>query len=108
MLVPVDNQYVAMETLETQLEVGTANNTINSVRTSAAVPEGYVVNHFLTDPTFWGLTTDVPEGFKYFNRIPISDDSDGDFDTGNLRWKTRERYAFGVSDYLAMWASQGT
>jgi hypothetical protein len=108
MVVPVDNQYTALKVLETQLEVGTANNTINAVRTSAAVPEGFTVNHYLTDSVGWYLLTDVPEGFKYFNRVPISEDNDGDFDTGNLRWKIRQRYAFGVSDYLAMWASQGT
>ena len=108
MIVPVDNQYTALKVLETQLEYGTANNTINAVRSSAAVPEGFAVNHFLTDTNFWALQTDVPEGFKYFNRVPISEDNDGDFDTGNLRWKIRQRYAFGVSDYLAMWASQGS
>jgi hypothetical protein len=107
MLVPVDNQYTAMRTLETQLMPGTANNDINAVRTSAAVPEGFTVNHYLTDTNFWGLLTDVPEGFKYFNRVPISEDNDGDFDTGNLRYKIRERYAFGVSDCLAIWASAG-
>lgn len=107
MIVPIDQQYVAIRTLETQLQPGTANNDVNAIRTSAAVPEGFAVNHYLTDTDAWFLVTDVPEGFKYFNRVPISDDSDGDFDTGNMRYKQRERYAFGVSDYLATWGSSG-
>lgn len=107
MVVPVDQQYVAIRVLETQLQPGTANNDVNAIRTSAAVPEGFTVNHFLTDTDAWFLVTDVPDGFKYFNRVPISDDSDGDFDTGNMRFKMRERYAFGVSDYLCTWGSPG-
>ncbi len=107
MVVPVDQQYVAIRVLETQLQPGTANNDVNAIRTSAAVPEGFTVNHFLVDTDAWFLLTDVPDGFKYFNRVPISDDSDGDFDTGNLRFKMRERYAFGISDYLATWGSPG-
>lgn len=107
MVVPVDQQYVAIRVLETQLQPGTANNDVNAIRTSASVPEGFTVNHFLTDPDAWFLMTDVTDGFKYFNRVPISDDSDGDFDTGNMRFKMRERYSFGVSDYLSTWASPG-
>ncbi len=107
MIVPVDQQYVAVRVLETQLQPGTANNDVNAIRTSASVPEGFAVNHYLTDVDSWYIMTDVPEGFKYFNRIPVSEDSDGDFDTGNIRYKQRERYAFGVSDYLATWGSPG-
>lgn len=107
MIVPVDQQYVAIRVLETQLQPGTANNDVNAIRTSASVPEGFAVNHYLSDSDAWFLMTDVPEGFKYFNRIPVSEDTDGDFDTGNVRYKMRERYAFGVSDYLATWASPG-
>jgi len=107
MIVPIDNQYTAIRILETQLQPGTANNDVNAIRTSASVPEGFAVNHYLTDPDAWFLMTDVPEGFKYFNRVPVSEDSDGDFDTGNIRYKQRERYAFGVSDYLASYASPG-
>lgn len=107
MIVPVDQQYVAVRVLETQLQPGTANNDVNAIRTSASVPEGFAVNHYLSDSDAWFLMTDVPEGFKYFNRIPVSEDTDGDFDTGNVRYKMRERYAFGVSDYLATWASPG-
>lgn len=107
MVVPVDQQYVAIRVLETQLQPGTANNDVNAIRTSAAVPEGFTTNHFLVDPDAWFLQTDVTDGFKYFNRVPISDDSDGDFDTGNMRFKMRERYSFGVSDYLSSWGSPG-
>lgn len=107
MLVPVDLQYVATRILETSLQTGTANNDINAIRATAAVPEGFAVNHYLTDPDAWFLMTDVPEGFKYFNRVPVSEDSDGDFETGNIRYRQRERYAFGVSDYLATWGSPG-
>lgn len=107
MIVPIDNQYTAIRILESQLQPGTANNDVNAIRTSASVPEGFAVNHYLTDPDAWFLMTDVPEGFKYFNRVPVSEDSDGDFDTGNIRYKQRERYAFGVSDYLATYGSPG-
>jgi hypothetical protein len=107
MIVPIDQQYTALRVLETSLRPGTADNDINALKTSAAVPEGFAVNHYLTDTDAWFLLTDTPEGFKYFNRVPISEDSDGDFDTGNMRYKQRERYAFGVSDYLATWGSSG-
>lgn len=107
MVVPTAQQYVAIKVLETQLQVDTGNNTINAIKASAAVPEGFTVNHYLTDPDAWFLQTDVPDGFKYFNRVPISDASDGDFDTGNYRFKQRERYSFGVSDYLSTWGSPG-
>ena len=107
MIAPIDLQYTAIRVLETQLQPGTANNDVNAIRTSAAVPEGFAVNHYLTDPDAWFLLTDVSDGFKYFNRVALSEDSDGDFDTGNMRYKMRERYAFGISDYLASWASPG-
>lgn len=107
MIAPIDLQYTAIRVLETQLQPGTANNDVNAVRVSAAVPEGFAINHYLIDPDAWFLLTDVSEGFKYFNRVPISEDSDGDFDTGNMRYKMRERYAFGISDYLATWGSPG-
>jgi len=107
MIVPTDQQYVAIRVLETSLRPGTSDNDVNAIRTSAAVPEGFAINHFLTDPDAWFLLTDVPEGFKYFNRVSESEDHDGDFDTGNLRWKIRSRYSFGISDYLATWGSPG-
>ena len=69
--------------------------------------EGFAVNHYLSDSDAWFLMTDVPEGAKYFNRVPVSESSDGDFDTGNIRYRQRERYSFGFSDYLAVWGSPG-
>lgn len=107
MIVPKESIYIATRILETQLQTGTANNDINAVRAVSAVPEGFAVNHYLSDPDAWFLQTDIPEGAKYFNRVPVSEDSDGDFDTGNIRYRQRERYAFGFSDYLAMWGSPG-
>lgn len=107
MHVPPGNQFVATRVLDTQLQPGTANNDVNALRVMASVPEGFSVQHYWTDPDSWVLQTDVPNGAKYFNRIPVSEDSDGDFDTGNIRYRQRERYAFGVSDYLAFWGSSG-
>jgi hypothetical protein len=107
MLVRQDNQYVATRVLDTMLQPGTANNDVNAIRVSGAVPEGFATWHFLTDPDAWFLTTDVPNGARYFNRVPVSQKTDGDFDTGNIRVSQRERYAFGLSDYLAVWGSPG-
>lgn len=107
MFVPVDNQYVATRVLDTQLQPGTANNDVNAIRVTAAVPEGFAVNHYFTDPDAWFLMTDVPNGARYFNRVPVSQKTDGDFDTGNIRVSQRERYSFGFSDYLAVFGSPG-
>lgn len=107
MLVAVDNQYVATRVLDTQLQPGSANNDVNAIRVTAAVPEGFAVNHYFTDPDAFYLMTDVPNGARYFNRVPVSQKTDGDFDTGNIRVLERERYAFGFSDYLAIWGSPG-
>jgi hypothetical protein len=107
MLVAVDNQYVATRVLDTQLQPGSANNDVNAIRVTAAVPEGFAVNHYFTDPDAWFLMTDVPNGARYFNRVPVSQKTDGDFDTGNVRVLERERYAFGFSDYLAIYGSPG-
>jgi len=107
MLVRQDNQFVATRVLDTMLQPGTANNDVNAIRVSGAVPEGFATWHFLTDPDAWFLTTDVPNGARYFNRVPVSQKTDGDFDTGNIRVSQRERYAFGLSDYLAVWGSPG-
>ena len=107
MIVPKESIYIATRILETQLQTGTGNNDINAVKAIGAVPEGFAVNHYLSDPDSWFLSTDVPEGAKYFNRVPVSEDSDGDFDTGNIRYRQRERYSFGFSDYLAIWGSPG-
>ncbi len=107
MIVPVDQQYVATRVLDTQLQPGTANNDVNAIRVTSAVPEGFTTNHYFTDPDMWTLMTDVPNGARYFNRVPVSQKTDGDFDTGNIRVAERERYAFGISDYLAFWGSPG-
>jgi len=93
--------------LETQLCVGTTDNDINALVNNGSIPEGYTVNNYLTDPNAYFLTTDVPNGMKHFVRTPLANSMDGDFDTGNVRYKSRERYSFGWSDPLGMWGSQG-
>ena len=107
MIVPPNLQFVATRLLETELRTATADNDINAVRSMGAIPQGYTVNHFLTDTDAWFLKTDVPNGLKHFVRTPMQTSMDGDFDTGNARYKARERYSFGWSDPLGMWGSQG-
>ena len=107
LVVPPQLQFVATRLLETQLRVGTTDNDINAIVNNGSVSEGYTVNNFLTDPNGYFLTTDVPNGMKHFVRTPLSNSMDGDFDTGNVRYKSRERYSFGYSDPLGMWGSQG-
>ena len=101
------NQFVATRILETELRPGTADNDINAMRTNGTIPGGYSVNHFLTtmNKKFWFVMTDVPNGMKHFTRTPLQTGMDGDFDTGNVRYKARERYSFGVSDYLGIFGS---
>jgi hypothetical protein len=108
LIVPPALMFVADRLLETELRVGTNDNDINAIKNMGAVPEGYTVNHFLTDTNAWYLTTDVPNGMKHFVRTPLQNSMDGDFDTGNVRYKSRERYSFGWSDPLGMWASSGS
>ena len=107
LIVAPGNQFVATRLLETELRVATADNDINAIKNNGSIPEGYTVNHFLTDSDAYFLTTDVPNGMKHFVRTPLSTSMDGDFDTGNVRYKARERYSFGWSDPLGMWGSQG-
>jgi hypothetical protein len=107
LIVPPNLMFVATRLLETELRVGTTDNDINAIKNNGSIPEGYTVNHFLTDTNGWYLTTDVPNGMKHFVRTPLSNSMDGDFDTGNVRYKSRERYSFGWSDPLGMWGSQG-
>jgi hypothetical protein len=107
LIVPSNLQFVATRLLETELRVGTNNNDINAIKNNGAIPEGYTINHFLTDTNGWFLTTDVPNGLKHFVRTPMQTGMDGDFDTGNVRYKARERYSFGVSDPLGIFGSQG-
>ena len=107
LIVPPALQFVATRLLETQLRVGTTDNDINAIVNNGSIPEGYTVNNYLTDPNAYFLCTDVPNGMKHFVRTPLSNSMDGDFDTGNVRYKSRERYSFGFSDPLGMWGSQG-
>ena len=108
MIVPPSLQFVATRLLETELRVGTADNDINAIKNNGSIPEGYTINHFLTDTNAWFLTTDVPNGMKHFVRTPLQNSMDGDFDTGNVRYKSRERYSFGWSDPLGAWGSYGS
>ena len=107
MIVPPALQFVATRLLDSTNRVGTADNDINAINNMSAVPNGYAVNHFLTDTDAWFLTTDVPNGLKHFVRTPMQTSMDGDFDTGNARYKARERYSFGWSDPLGMFGSPG-
>jgi len=107
MVVPPALMFVAKRLLDTELRVGTNDNDINALKQMGAVPEGYTVNHFLTDSNAWFLLTDVPNGMKHFERMPLANSMDGDFDTGNVRYKARERYSFGWSDPLGIWGSAG-
>jgi hypothetical protein len=107
LVVPPALQFVATRLLETELRVGTTDNDINALKNNGSIPEGYTINHFLTDTNGWYLCTDVPNGMKHFIRTPLSNSMDGDFDTGNVRYKSRERYSFGWSDPLGMYGSPG-
>ena len=107
LIVPPSLQFVATRLLETELRVATADNDINALKNNGSIPEGYTINHWLTDTNAWFLTTDVPNGLKHFIRTPMSTSMDGDFDTGNARYKARERYSFGVSDPLGAFGSPG-
>ena len=107
LIVPPSLMFVATRLLETELRVSTADNDINALKNNGSIPEGYTVNHYLTDTNAWFLCTDVPNGLKHFVRTPLSTGMDGDFDTGNVRYKSRERYSFGVSDPLGIFGSPG-
>jgi hypothetical protein len=107
LIVPPALMFVATRLLETELRVGTADNDINAIKNNGSIPGGYTVNHFLTDTNAWFLMTDVPNGLKHFIRSPMENKMDGDFDTGNVRYKARERYSFGVSDPLGAYGSPG-
>jgi hypothetical protein len=107
LIIPPALQFVATRLLETELRVGTNDNDVNALKNNGSIPEGYTINHFLTDSNAWFLTTDVPNGMKHFVRSPLANSMDGDFDTGNVRYKARERYSFGWSDPLGMYGSAG-
>jgi phage major head subunit gpT-like protein len=107
MIIPSELQFTAERLMKTQGRVGTADNDINAIASMGMVPQGYRVNNFLTDPDAFYIITDVPNGMKYFDRAAIKTAMEGDFDTGNVRYKARERYSFGVSDYRGIFASPG-
>ena len=107
LVIPPSLMFVAKRLLDTDLRVSTADNDINALKRMGTIAGGYTVNHFLTDTNAWFLTTDVPNGMKHFVRSPLANSMDGDFDTGNVRYKARERYSFGWSDPLGMFASAG-
>ena len=107
LIVPPQLQFVADRLLESPGRVGTSDNDINAVRNMGLLPQGYSVNHFLTDTDAFFLLTDCPDGFKHFERTPISTSMEGDFDTGNVRYKARERYSFGFSNPRCVFGSQG-
>ena len=108
LIIPADLMFVAQRLLKSEGRVGTADNDINAVRSMGVIPGGYSVNHYLTDTNAWFVSTDIPNGLKYFVRTPMSTSMDGDFDTGNARYKARERYSFGVSDPLGVFGSPGS
>jgi hypothetical protein len=107
LIVPPALQFVATRLLETELRVGTADNDLNAIKNNGSIPGGYSINHYLTDTNAWFLLTDVPNGLKHFVRSPMQTSMDSDFDTGNSRYKARERYSFGVSDPLGLFGSPG-
>jgi hypothetical protein len=107
LIIPSALQFTATRLLETEGRVGTSDNDINALRSNNAIPGGYTINHYLTDPDAWFLKTDVPNGAKHFKRVALSTSMEGDFDTGNVKYKARERFSFGVSDPLGMYGSAG-
>jgi hypothetical protein len=107
LILPSALQFTAERLLKSQGRVGTADNDINAIKHMNSVPEGYFINHYLTDTDAWFLITDVPNGLKHFDRAPLKTSMEGDFDTGNVRYKARERYAFGASDWRGIFGTPG-
>jgi len=107
LIIPSALQFTAERLLKSQGRVGTADNDINALKNMNMIPEGYVVNHYLSDTDAWFVTTDVPNGLKHFDRAPLKTSMEGDFDTGNVRYKARERYVFGVSDPRGIYGVEG-
>ena len=107
MIIPVNLQFVAERLMKSAGRVGTADNDINAIKSMGMIPQGYSVNNYLTDTDAFFIITDVPNGMKHFERTPMTTKMEGDFDTGNVRYKARERYVFGVSDYRGVFASPG-
>lgn len=107
LIIPPALMFTATRLLETEKRSGTADNDVNALRSNGSIPGGWHVNHFLTDTNAWFLMTDVPNGMKHFERVALQTSMDGDFDTGNVRYKARERYVFGVSDPMGIYGSPG-
>ena len=107
MIIPSANQFNAERLMKSQGRTQTADNDINAINSMGMVPQGYRVNNFLTDADSWYLITDVPNGMKMFSRTPLTTSMEGDFDTGNVRYKARERYAFGASDFRGIYGVEG-
>ena len=107
LIIPPQLQFVADRLLESTLRVGTSDNDVNAIRNMGMLPEGYTINHFLTDPDAFFIKTDAPNGFKHFERTPLSTNMEADFDSGNMRFKARERYSFGWSDWRGFYGSEG-
>ena len=107
MIIPKELEFTATRILKSQGRVGTADNDINALKSMGMVPQGYVVNHYLTDTDAWFIKTDVPNGLKHFVRAPLKTAMEGDFDTGNVRYKARERYSFGWSDWRGIYGNTG-
>ena len=107
LIVPPQLQFIADRLLESTLRPGTADNDVNAIRNMGMLPEGYTINHFLTDTDAFFIKTDAPNGFKMFERSPLSTSMEADFDTGNMRFKARERYSFGFSDPRCVFGSPG-
>ena len=108
LIIPSDLQFVAERLTKTANRVGTSDNDINAVQSMGMMPQGFVVNNFLTDTNAFFIKTDVPNGLKHFQRAPLKTAMEGDFDTGNMRYKARERYSFGVSDWRGIFGSPGS
>jgi hypothetical protein len=108
LIVPPDLMFVATRILDSENRPATADNDVNAIKNNGTIPEGYRVNHYLTDTNAWFMVTDVPNGMKHFERAAMTTAMDGDFNTGNVRYKARERYSFGVSDPLGMYGSPGS
>lgn len=108
LVLPLALQFVGERLMKTALRTATADNDINAIKSMNAVPMGYSVNHWLTDTNAWFVKTDIPDGLKHFQRIAMTTKMEGDFDTGNVKYKARERYVFGYSDPLSIWGSSGS
>ncbi|HQT82083.1 MAG TPA: Mu-like prophage major head subunit gpT family protein [Ferrovaceae bacterium] len=108
LVIPPSLQFVATRLMDTKLRTGTNDNDISAINNNGTISQGYTINHYLTDVNAWFLTTDVPNGLKHFVRTPLQNSMEGDFNTGNVRYKSRERYSFGYSDPLGVWGSPGS